>query len=123
LSVRIIAFDLDDVLCSRPITATGDIEKYKSCKPIQPMVEFCNERYDSGDKIVIYTARGMSTQKGNVSKVYSKLYSLTSLQLKEWGVKYHELVMGKIHYDFLIDDKAINYNGHNLDKIKKELEK
>ena len=120
---RIIAFDLDDVLCTRPLSASGDVEKYMSCEPILSMVDFCNQCYDSGDQIIIYTARGMSTQSGNVSSVYSKLYNLTSSQLEKWGIKYHQLVMGKIHYDFLIDDKAYNYDGNNLDQIKKVLEK
>ena len=33
---------------------------------------------------------------------------MTIDQLGSWGVKHHQLVMGKIHYDILIDDKAIN---------------
>ena len=40
--------------------------------------------------------------------MYSKLYQLTIDQLSQWGVKYDQLVMGKIHYDILIDDKALN---------------
>ena len=31
----------------------------------------------------------------------------TKSQLKEWGVKYHLLVMGKLKADFYIDDKSI----------------
>ena len=30
------------------------------------------------------------------------------MQLKKWGVKYHELIMGKPYGDFFIDDKAHN---------------
>ena len=48
----------------------------------------------------------MSTFGGDVSLIYSNLYELTSRQLKEWGVKYDQLVMGKLHYDLLIDDKV-----------------
>ena len=29
-------------------------------------------------------------------------------ELKEWGCKYHELIMGKPHADLFIDDKGIN---------------
>jgi len=28
--------------------------------------------------------------------------------LNEWGVKFHRLVMGKLSYDLLIDDKALS---------------
>ena len=45
---------------------------------------------------------------GNVQKIYSELYEITKDQLRAWGVKHHELIMGKPHYDIFIDDKAIN---------------
>ena len=50
----------------------------------------------------------MSGFKGNVNDIYSNLYELTIEQLNKWGIKFHQLVMGKIHYDLLIDDKAVN---------------
>ena len=72
------------------------------------MIKVVNSLFDEGNYIIIYTARGMSTYSGDSSLAYHHLFSLTRKQLKEWGVKYHQLVMGKIHYDVLIDDKAIN---------------
>ena len=104
---KIIAFDLDDVICRRT-SESGSVEKYKTCYPVREMVELVNQCYDSGYKIIIYTARGMNVFKKDVNKVSENLYQLTSSQLSTWGVKYHELVMGKIHYDILIDDKAYN---------------
>ena len=103
----IVAFDLDDVLCFRT-SNIGSVEKYKTCYPNLSMIELVNECYDNGAIIKIYTARGMTTFQGDVSKVYSNLYTVTLEQLKQWGVKYHELVMGKLHYDILIDDKVVN---------------
>jgi len=105
----IIAFDLDDVICTRPKNLENlGIEKYNSCEPVPEMVDVVNKCYEEGNYIKIYTARGMSQLNGNVSAVYNKLFETTSKQLKNWGVKYHELVMGKIHYDILIDDKVMN---------------
>lgn len=106
---KIIAFDLDDTLCFRPkhFEHLGE-EKYKYCEPIQEMIDFCNKLYDEGFKIIIYTARGMSTFHGDVNEIYNNLYQLTINDLNKWGVKYHSLVMGKIHYDLLIDDKVMN---------------
>ena len=72
------------------------------------MIDTVNKCYENGMYIKIYTARGMSTFAGDVSKVYSELYELTKQQLVNWGVKHHELVMGKIHFDLLIDDKAVD---------------
>ena len=104
---KIIAFDLDDVLCYRT-NEEGKINKYYSCKPIDSMIKIANECYDDGNTVIIYTARGMSGFKGNVNDIYSNLYELTIEQLNKWGIKFHQLVMGKIHYDLLIDDKAVN---------------
>ena len=39
-------------------------------------------------------------------KAKEVLFELTDKQLKEWGCKYHELIMGKPHADYFIDDKA-----------------
>jgi hypothetical protein len=80
-------------------------------------IDLVNSLYDDGYKIVIYTARGMSQFSGNVVEIYSKLYNKTEEQLKSWGLKYHQLVMGKIHYDLLVDDKVLNYNNINKETI------
>ena len=39
-------------------------------------------------------------------KAKEVLFELTDKQLKDWGCKYHELIMGKPHADYFIDDKA-----------------
>jgi len=104
---KIIAFDLDDVLCYRT-SEEGAIAKYYTCKPIQEMIDIANQMYDLGHTILIYTARGMSSFKGQADVAKHHLYDITVKQLDKWGVKYHQLYMGKIHYDILIDDKALN---------------
>ena len=106
---KIIVFDLDDTLCYRP----KDVEhlggdKYHHCKPIQEMIDISNKLYDKGHTIYIYTARGMKTFDGDVKMIYEKLYDLTLEHLKEWGVKHDGLYMGKLHYDLLVDDKAVS---------------
>ncbi len=112
---KTIAFDLDDVLCSRT-SNQGDIEKYYSCIPNQKMIDILNLCKSKGFKIIIYTSRGMTVFNGNVNDIYSNLYDLTQKQLKEWKVNYDQLIMGKVHYDLLIDDKAIN--SLNIKNIK-----
>ena len=106
---KIYAFDLDDTLCYRDsnLEHLGP-EKYKFCKPIPHMIDIINKLFDEGHTIYIYTARGMSQFNGDLVKVYNNLYVLTIESLKEWGVNHHGLIMGKLHYDYLIDDKVIN---------------
>lgn len=120
--LKTIAFDLDDVICyrSKEYEHLGP-NKYDYCEPDQHVIDLVNSLYEEGNKIVIYTARGMSQYKGNVALIYSELYSKTIQQLNAWGLKYDQLVMGKIHYDLLIDDKALNSSEMTLQNIKKFL--
>ena len=39
-----------------------------------------------------------------------KGFKLTKIQLKQWNVKYHKLILGKPTYDLIIDDKALGYD-------------
>jgi len=115
---KTIAFDLDDVLCYRldEYEHLGP-NKYDYCEPYIENINLVNSLYDDGYKIVIYTARGMTQFKGNIVDIYTHLYTKTNEQLNSWGLKYHQLVMGKIHYDILIDDKAINSFNINKNTI------
>ena len=91
----IVYIDIDGTICTK-----CDYLNYISAKPIYENIEKANGLYDMGNTIVYWTARG------TLSGVDWK--SKTELQLKEWGVKYHELKFCKPAYDLFICDKAIN---------------
>ena len=111
---KIYAFDLDDTLCTRsPGLEDLGPDKYKHCVPYKHMIDKVNKLHDEGNTIYIYTARGMGQFNGDLVKVYNSLYVLTLDSLKKWGVKHHGLVMGKLHYDYLIDDKAMSLKEFN----------
>jgi mannose-6-phosphate isomerase-like protein (cupin superfamily) len=86
--------DLDNTLC---YTENGD---YKKSTPIQERIAFVNDLKLAGNHITIWTARG------SMSKVDYR--ELTVLQLKDWGVQYDELLLGKPDYDVYLDDKSFN---------------
>jgi len=93
--MKTYVFDIDGTI----VTDTkGD---YKNAKPIHDAIIKLNELYDSGNKIILMTARGMT------SKIdYTEF---TKNQMIEFGIKFHELIMNvKPNADFYIDDKAIN---------------
>lgn len=94
-----IAFDLDNTLCEG--------HPYKTAKPKQAMIDILNQLYDAGYHISIYTGRGMRTF-GVESKAISVYRELTLRQLKDWGIKYHDLNFGKIDYDLMVCDKVVN---------------
>ena len=86
--------DLDGTICP---DMNGQYEK---TRPYLNVVVSINRLYDKGDKIIIFTARGTTTEKDWGEFTYK--------QLKSWGVKFHELQMGKPEADFFVDDKAFN---------------
>lgn len=96
---KIFCFDLD-------MTLVYDVLTYP--KPIQKNVDYCNFLYDNGAKIIIHTARGMKSLNNDVSAIEELLKPKIIDTLKECGIKYHELIIGKPFADFYIDDKAIS---------------
>ena len=93
-----ICFDLDLTLC------TG--KPYATAQPYSWAVDLLSELKSEGHTIIIYTARGMDSNKGNVSKVIHQLGKLTLDQLDQWGFQYDEIYFGKPSADLYIDDKA-----------------
>lgn len=87
-----IVVDIDGTIC---LTLNDDFEK---AVPYPKRIEKINSLYDAGYTIVFFTARGSYTGLD--------WQELTLRQLKEWNVKYHELIMGKPYAEMYIDDRA-----------------
>ena len=97
----VIFIDIDDTICDTPLRGDNNTEKdYEKSTPIQENIDKANRLYDEGNHIVYWTARGSVT--GN------DWNELTKMQLQKWGVKCHELRLGKPYYDLFIDDKNMN---------------
>lgn len=85
-------YDMDGVICQN-----GLPKDFATQAPIPETIAEINHQYEAGDHIVIHTAR--LAQDREVTKNW----------LKEHGVKYHELLMGKPDADVYVDDKAIPF--------------
>ena len=94
LRVKIYCFDIDGTLCSQ---VNGN---YAQAEPYSDRVSSVNALFHAGNRIVLFTARG---SKSGIDWVEA-----TRVQIEKWGLRYHELVFGKPHADFYIDDKAIH---------------
>ena len=92
--MKTFVIDIDGTIC---VNTFGDYEK---AKPIQERIDYVNKLYKIGNRIKFFTARGSGTGIDWREK--------TEYQLKEWGVKYHELILGKPEGDVFLDDKAFN---------------
>ena len=88
--------DIDGTICKEVGEVIGR-------EPYMDRIEKINKLYDEGHTIVFYTARGLKSGRGE--KHYRPI---TEQQLKEWGVKYHELCFKGHNGDYFIDDRGIN---------------
>ncbi len=93
--MKTFCIDIDGTICSI------NTEDYSKATPHLNRIEQINSLYDEGHKIIFFTARGSKTGIDHTS--------LTKNQLNTWGVKYHDLIMGKPFADYYIDDKSIDY--------------
>lgn len=91
--MTVYCFDIDGTIC------TNTDGNYENAIPCKEVIEKINRLYDGGHKIVFFTGRGSTTG--------INWYDFTKKQFKDWGVKYHELIMGKPYADIYVDDKAI----------------
>lgn len=91
--ISIYCFDIDDTIC-----ITNGVD-YLNSIPLFERIKKINSLYDAGFTIKFYTARG--------SKTGIDWREITEVQLTSWGVKYHELHMGKPFADIYIDDKGM----------------
>ena len=99
--------DIDGTICSPTVG-----REYHKAEPWENRIKALNKLYDEGNYIIYFTARAMgrfADLPHSVASVKAKevLFELTRQQLEEWGVKYNELIMGKPHADFFIDDKGV----------------
>jgi len=87
-----LIIDMDGTICTEEKT-------YSRClaKPKEDVVESINKLYDDGHTIIIYSARTWME------------YEMTVAWLKNYGVKFHQLIMGKPIGDYWIDDRAIKF--------------
>jgi len=86
-------FDIDGTLCSQ------EESDYLLAIPDMARVAKINQLKSEGNVVKIFTARG--------SKSGIDWRERTEKQLSDWGLQYDELILGKPHADYFVDDKAV----------------
>ena len=109
---------LKDIKLNNNVFIIQRLESKKKIKPTKN-IKIINAAYKNGYNIILYTARYMGRCKGNLKKVKKQIKPLTLKQLKDWKVKYHELIFGKPSFDLYIDDKSLFYSKNWAVKLKK----
>jgi D-sedoheptulose 7-phosphate isomerase len=97
------AFDIDGIICK-----TGG-SNYTDSSPNHDVIVNINTLYEQGHVIKIFTGRGAVSGKD--------WKEFTRKQLDQWGVKYTELIMGKPHFNYLLDDKTITMNEFMINNV------
>jgi glycerol-3-phosphate cytidylyltransferase len=91
-------FDIDGTICT-----IAPRRHYNNARPLQDMIDAINRLYTEGHIIRLATARGNSSG--------IDWLELTKRQLDDWGVKYHDLCVGKkLGADYYVDDKGLSLN-------------
>ena len=92
----VYCFDIDGVICTD--YPTND---YTGKLPYMSTILRINKLYEDGHTIKLLTARG------SASGIDWREHTIN--QLDGWGLKYHELHLGKVHADIYIDDKGMSF--------------
>jgi capsule biosynthesis phosphatase len=96
-----IIIDFDDTIS---ITLTRD---WENAEPVWPVINKINELYERDWEIIILTARGQLSCKGDFSMADKKYRSIIEAWLNRYGVKYHQLSFNKPLGTYYVDDKAM----------------
>ena len=90
----IIAVDIDNTLCE-PVFSSKDNQSCLKVKSYPNIVQLVKDLKSKGHTIILFTHR------------HSCTYKATKQWLKDNNIPYDKLIMNKIKYDLLIDDKAL----------------
>jgi len=98
----IYVIDIDGTICTKAVDGN-----YSASEPLIERINKVNKLYDEGHTIIFQTARGMGRFANDPQEAIETFYELTVTQLDNWGVKYHQLFLGKPAGDVYVDDKGI----------------
>jgi capsule biosynthesis phosphatase len=113
-----ICIDIDGTICH---LRSGE-QSYADVHPLPGAVETIRGLKAAGHRIILLTARHMSTCGSNVGLVIARQGKTLIDWLAQHGIPYDELWFGKPHADVYIDDNAFRFtdwasidpHGHNL---------
>lgn len=101
VETRTLVVDVDDTI------STHINRDYENAIPHTKIISKLNKMYDSGWKIVYFTARGQVSCNGDLDLINQLRRPVLEAWLDKHGVKYHELIFGKPIGVYYIDDKAM----------------
>lgn len=106
IDVDCFVVDIDGTLCE--LCPSGS--DYAAAVPRTAVIAAVNAAFNSGKRIVLFTARGMRSFNGDVSAIEDYHRPILVQWLAQHDVLYHELVFGKpwAGKTFYVDDHAMH---------------
>ena len=92
--MKVYCFDIDGTLCT---SAEG---AHENAEPIPERIAQVNRLHTAGHTILLYSTRETTAD--------IDWRELTERQMEAWGVRYHQLFLGKPTADIYVDEKAFN---------------
>jgi capsule biosynthesis phosphatase len=99
-----ICFDIDNTI----IKYRRPDQSYLECEVVEKNIFFLRKLKELGHTIILYTARGMRTSKGNCGIAMKNVAKDTFESLEKNNIPFDEIYFGKPDADIYIDDKAFN---------------
>jgi capsule biosynthesis phosphatase len=108
-----VCFDIDNTI----MKYRTHEQTYGECEPNESMVFLIKKLKELGHTIILHTARGMKTAKGNEGLAMKNVALDTFTSLEKNDIPFDEIYFGKPDADIYIDDKAFNPYINTLQSI------
>lgn len=101
--------DLDNTICE-----SNRNKSYKDLLPIIPVIDKIRQLKNSGAYIIIHTARGMKSNKGDKGAIDAFVRPIIERWLQKHDIPYHELIVAKPGYKsftdkvYYVDDRSLS---------------
>ncbi|MFW6310887.1 MAG: hypothetical protein ACOC1K_01500 [Nanoarchaeota archaeon] len=104
--------DLDNTICRTPKHKDSSIYNYRRSVPVKNVKRTINELYSAGNKIIIFTSRGMRTFKEDFLEIEKTVLPGIKEFLNKNEILYHEIRIGKPWGEdvYYIDDRCLTIN-------------
>ncbi len=106
-----LVIDLDHTICIPNLEFEDVHRRYGMAEPMPEMIEILQKLHKKGFYIIIHTARGMLSCKGNIDLILERLERITTNWLNINNIPFDELVFGKPYGDYYVDDKSLSFAG------------
>lgn len=98
---KTLVIDMDGTICTQV-----EREDYEKAEPRLEVIRKVNQLWMDGWDVIVFTARGMTSLRGDVGAIEQKYRKMTEEWLDNHRVCYTKVIFGKPSADVYVDDKG-----------------